>query len=261
LLGLNRSTRYYVAAKESAENLKLMRLLDEQHLRRPNYGSRSMTIWLQRQQKDVNRKRVRRLMRIMGLEAIYPRPRTSVPNREHRIFPYLLRNVVIDRPDQVWSTDITYVPLRGGFAYLVAIMDWHSRYVLSWQLSNMLDAGFCVEALHDALAINKPGIFNTDQGAQFTSQVFTSVLELADVQISMDGRGRWLDNVFVERLWRSVKYEHLYLFGHATIAAAHAGLTEYFAHYCHERPHQALNNQTPAEVYWAGRRRPRRRRK
>jgi putative transposase len=205
----------------------------------------------------VNRKRIQRLMRIMGLEAIYPRRRTSAPNPEHRIYPYLLRDVEIERPDEVWSADITYIPLRRGFAYLVAVIDWWSRYVLSWRLSNTMDAGFCVTALEDALLIGRPSTFNTDQGAQFTSRAFTSVLENAEIQISMDGRGRWLDNVFIERLWRSVKYEDVYLNDYETMTDAMRGLTEYFRVYCEERPHAALEYRTPADVYWEGRRRRR----
>ena len=211
LLDLPRSTYYHAGVGESHENLQLMRLIDEQYLHTPFYGSRGMTQWLIRQGHDVNRKRVQRLMRVMGLEAIYPRRRTSEPCPEHRIYPYLLRNLAIERPDQVWSADITYVPLTRGFMYLVAVLDWHSRYVLSWELSNTLDSGFCLAALEAALANRQPEIFNTDQGAQFTSQAFTSRLAGAGIAISMDGKGRCLDNVFVERLWRTVKYEELYL--------------------------------------------------
>lgn len=234
-----------------------MRLIDEQYLHRPFYGSRGMTQWLLRQGYDVNRKRVQRLMRLMGLEAIYPRRRTSEPAPEHRIYPYLLRNLTIDRPDQVWCADITYVPLRRGFMYLVAVLDWHSRYVLSWELSNTLDSGFCVSALEAALERRQPEIFNTDQGAQFTSQAFTGVLEAAGVAISMDGRGRALDNVFIERLWRTVKYENIYLCGYETAAELTPGLAAYFDFYRYERLHMALDYQTPWEVYSAGRR-PRR---
>jgi putative transposase len=257
LLDLPRSTYYHAGQGESDENLQLMRLIDEQYLHTPFYGSRGMTQWLIRQGHDVNRKRVRRLMRVMGLEAIYPRRRTSVPSPEHRIFPYLLRNLAIERPNQVWSADITYVPLRRGFMYLVAVLDWHSRYVLSWELSNTLDSGFCVAALEAALAWQQPEIFNTDQGAQFTSRAFTGVLEAADVAISMDGRGRALDNVFIERLWRSVKYENIYLQGYETAVELERGLASYFDFYCYERLHMALDYQTPWEVYSAGRRVPR----
>jgi putative transposase len=246
---LNRSTKYYKRIGESEDDLQVMRLIDEQYLRTPFYGSRKMAHCL-----GVNRKCVQRLMRIMGLEAIYPRRRTSIPDREHRIYPYLLRGVRIERPDQVWSADITYIPLRCGFAYLVAVMDWYSRYVLSWRLSNTLDAGFCVAALQEALLLSRPEIFNTDQGAQFTSRVFTTALESAEVQISMDGRGRWLDNVFVERLWRAVKYENVYLNDYATMLEALNGLTAYFVFYRDERIHQALDYHTPAELYWGDQR-------
>jgi putative transposase len=213
LLGLNRSSLYYAAAAESAENLRLMRLLDEEYTRHPFFGSRRMTAWLERQGESVNRKRVQRLLRIMGLEAIYPKPRLSVAGRGHRIFPYLLRDVRIERPDQVWSTDITYVPLARGFMYLAAVIDWYSRYVLAWRLSNTLDGSFCLEMLEEALGLGRPEVFNTDQGVQFTAEAFTGRLLSAGVAVSMDGRGRCLDNVFVERLWRSVKYENIYLHG------------------------------------------------
>ena len=252
-MDLPRSTYYHEQSGESDENLHLMRLIDEQYLHTPFYGSRGLTQWLFRQGYDVNRKRVRRLMRVMGLEAIYPRRRTSVPAPEHRIYPYLLRNVAIERPDQVWSADITYVPLRRGFMYLVAVLDWYSRYVLSWELSNTLDSGFCVAALETALKSRQPEIFNTDQGAQFTSQVFTGMLESADIAISMDGRGRALDNVFIERLWRTVKYENIYLHGYETAAELERGLASYFDFYRYERLHMALGYRTPWEVYSAGR--------
>ena len=198
----------------------------------------------------MNRKRVQRLMRKMGLEAVYPRPRLSIAGPEHRVYPYLLRGVEIRRPDQVWSTGITYVPMRQGFMYLVAIMDWHSRYVLAWQLSNTMDVSFCLEALEEALGKRRPEIFNTDQGAQFTSQAFTGRLEAAGVTISMDDRGRFLDNIFVERFWRSVKYEDIYIKGYTTVAELEAGLEGYFWFYNHERPHQTLGYQTPAEIYF-----------
>ena len=245
LLGLARSTYYYPAAEESPENLKLMRLLDEQHLQDPFYGSRNLTWCLQQAGYTVNRKRVQRLMRLMGIEATYPRPWTSDPHPEHRIYPYLLRDLVIARRDQVWSADITYIPMPRGFMYLVAILDWHSRYVLAWQLSNTLDSEFCVATLQVALQRGRPEIFNTDQGSQFTSRAFTGVLEQAAIAISMGGRGRALDNVFIERLWRSVKYENVYLHGYETVPALTAGLTEWFDFYCHRRPHQSLEMQTP----------------
>jgi putative transposase len=249
LLSLNRSSWYREPARESAENLALMRLIDEQYLRTPFYGSRNMTFWLTQQGYAVNRKRVQRLMRTMGLEAIYPRPSTTRRNLEHRIYPYLLRDVAILRPNQVWSTDITYIPLARGYGYLTAVLDWYSRYVLSWELSPTLEGEFCLDALEQALALGSPEIFNTDQGSQFTSQAFTGRLERAGVAISMDGRGRALDNVFVERLWRSVKYEDVYLKEYPTWASLTEGLTSYFTFYCHERPHQSLGNKTPAAVY------------
>jgi len=243
-VGLPRSTWYYAPAVESAEDLALMRRIDELYLRWPFYGSRRMAAVL-----GVNRKRVQRLMRRMGLEAIYPKRRTTRPAAGHKIYPYLLGNVEIVRPDQVWSTDITYVPMRHGFLYLVAVMDWFSRHVLSWRLSNTLDGGFCVEALDEALAVTSPEIFNTDQGSQFTALAFTERLEAAGVAISMDSRGRAIDNVFVERLWRSVKYEEVYLHDYTTAWDAEAGLQRYFAFYSHERIHQALGYRTPADVY------------
>ena len=249
LLSLNRSTWYYAAAAESEENLCLMRLIDEQYLRRPFFGSRRMAVWLESIGHVVNRKRVQRLMRLMGIEALYPKPRTTQNNPEHRIFPYLLRDVAIVRPDQVWSTDITYVPMPRGFMYLTAVIDWYSRYVLSWQLSNSLEGSFCLEVLERALRQGRPEIFNTDQGVQYTAAAFTGRLQRDQILISMDGRGRALDNVFIERLWRSVKYECLYLHGFGTVPALTQGLTDYFDFYRHERPHQALDYSTPAQVY------------
>ena len=224
LLGVARAGLYYEPGGEGEENVRLMRLLDEQYLRTPFYGVRRMTAWLQQEGYPVDVKRVRRLLRLMGVEALYPKPRLSQRDPDHTIYPYLLRNVPIERVNQVWSTDITYVPLAHGWAYLVAVIDWHSRYVLSWELSNTLDAGFCCEALQRALQRGKPEIFNTDQGSQFTSHAFTSLLEAAGVKISMDGRGRCLDNIFVERLWRSVKYEDIYLQGYAHLPEARRGL-------------------------------------
>jgi putative transposase len=243
-LGLSRSTRYYTARGESAENLALMRRIDEQYLATPFYGSRRMAVVL-----SANRKRIQRLMRVMGLEAIYPKRRTTWPAAGHKIYPYLLRNVKILRPDHVWSTDITYVPLRHGFLYLVAIMDWFSRYVLSWRLSNTLEGAFCIEALEEALALARPEIFNSDQGSQFTAAAFTSRLESCGVAVSMDGRGRALDNVFVERLWRSVKYEEVYLRDYVDGWEAEERLGAYFRFYSHQRVHQALDYRTPADVY------------
>jgi putative transposase len=243
---------YFEPAGESAENLGLMRLIDEQYLKTPFYGSRRMVWWLERQGYVVNRKRVQRLMRLMGIEAIYPKPRTTVRNGEHRIFPYLLRDRVINRPNQVWASDITYVPLARGFVYLVAVLDWFSRHVVSWRLSNTLEGSFCLEALEEALTVSRPEIFNTDQGVQFTAKAFTSRLEAAGIAVSMDGRGRALDNVFVERLWRSVKYEEVYLKSYESVAEVEEGLSWYFRFYAHERPHSSLGNRTPAAVYYGG---------
>lgn len=248
MLGLSRSTWYYEAVPETAANLALMRRIDEQYLATPFYGSRRMTAWLQRQGEEINRKRVQRLMRLMGLEAIYPKPRTTGTVVCHK-YPYLLRNVEITRPNHVWSADITYVPMRAGYLYLTAILDWYSRYVLAWRLSNSLDSDFCLEALDEALSRGRPEIFNTDQGVQYTSREFTGRLQAAGVAISMDGRGRALDNVFVERLWRSVKYEEVYLKDYASGAECQAGLAAYLKFYCEARPHQALNYRTPLEVY------------
>lgn len=250
LLDLHRSSYYYEPARETEENLHLMRLIDAEYLKHPFYGTRKMTIYLQGQGYRVARKRVQRLMRLMGLEAIYPKPRTSQANAEHKVYPYLLRGVSITTPGQVWSTDITYVPMHRGFMYLVAIIDWFSRYVVSWRLSNTLDGRFCVEALEEALSAWQPEIFNTDQGCQFTSAAFTSVLESAGVRISMDGRGRALDNIFVERLWRTVKYEDIYLKDYTDGQALEVGLGEYFGFYNHERFHQSLNYHTPAQVHY-----------
>lgn len=249
LLGLNRSSLYYELVPETAENLRLMRRIDKQYTAYPFYGSRKMTRWLVQEGESVNRKRVQRLMRLMGLEAIYPKPRLSLAGRGHRIFPYLLRDVRIERPDQVWSTDITYVPLPAGFMYLAAIIDWYSRYVLAWRLSNTLDGSFCLEMLDEALSEGKPEIFNTDQGTQFTAEAWTSRVASAGVAVSMDGRGRCLDNVFVERLWRSVKYEDVYVWGYETVPQLHKGLKRYFPFYNTERLHQSLDYQTPATVY------------
>jgi len=226
-----------------------MKLIDRQYLATPFYGARKIAAWLKSQGQWVNRKRVRRLMRIMGLKAIYRRPRTSVPAPGHKIYPYLLSGIEITRPNQVWAADITYVPMARGFLYLVAIIDWYSRYVLSWRLSNTLDAGFCVEALREALKKSKPEIFNTDQGSQFTSEAFTGLLQQHGVKISMDGKGSYNDNLFIERLWRSVKYEEVYLKAYQDGRDAKIGLGNYFRFYNTERPHQALGYRTPAEVF------------
>jgi putative transposase len=246
---LSRAAWYYEPEPESAENLRLMRLLDEQYTRTPFYGSRRMTVYLRDQGWDVNRKRVQRLMQTMGIEAIYAKPHLSDPTPGHRIYPYLLRGVKIERANQVWSTDITYVRLRGGFVYLTAVLDWFSRYVLAWEVSVTLDTSFCVSALESALRTARPEIFNTDQGSQFTSDVFTGRLKSEGVQISMDGQGRALDNVFVERLWRTVKYEEVYLKEYDGVRDAIANLKRYFQFYNCDRPHPALNYQTPEQVY------------
>jgi putative transposase len=253
LLGLSRSSYYYEPATETAENLALMAMIDREYTARPFQGSRRLTIWLQVQGHRVNRKRVQRLMRLMGLAAVYPKPRLSVPGVGHKVYPYLLRNVTIERVNQVWSTDITYIPMPAGFMYLTAVMDWHSRYVLSWRLSNTLEVEFCLEALEEALRHSSPEVFNTDQGVQFTTPCYSRRLEAAGAKVSMDGKGRWLDNVFVERLWRSVKYEEVYLWRHETVAGLQAGLGKYFVYYNQARHHQALANRTPAEVYGEGR--------
>jgi putative transposase len=258
LLGLSRSSCYYASSKsESAINddCLLMRLIDEQYTAMPFYGSRRMCAHLRRKGHVVNRKRVVRLMRTMGIAALYPKKRLSIRNEEHHVYPYLLKGVNIDKPDQVWATDITYIPVYRGYVYLVAIMDWYSRYVLSWELSRNLEADFCVRALTAALSRSRPSIFNSDQGSQFTSSAFTGCLEAAGVTISMDGRGRCFDNIMIERLWRSVKYEDVYLRDYADYAEAHSGLSEYFAQYNDERLHQSLGYLTPAEVYF-GERRP-----
>jgi putative transposase len=250
LLSISRSSFYYTPRGESPENLGLMRRLDEMFLRHPFFGSRQMVRQLRRDGIRAGRHRVRRLMRLMGLEAIYQAPKTSAPHPAHRIYPYLLRHVAVDRPDHVWCADITYIPVRRGFLYLVAIMDWATRHVLAWRLSNTMDARFCIEALNEALAeYGKPEIFNTDQGSQFTSLDFTGVLKDATIAISMDGRGRCMDNIFIERLWRSLKYEAVYLHEMTDGFAAERVIGEWIAFYNTERPHSALDGATPAEAY------------
>jgi putative transposase len=249
LLGLARSSYYYEPVPASAENLHLMRLLDEQYTRTSFYGTRKMTAWLQTQGYPVNRKRVTRLLRLMGLEAVYPKPRTSVPGPVEQRYPYLLRGMSIDRCNQVWSCDITYIRLQRGFIYLMAVIDWFSRYVLSWEISITLDTSFCLEALERALSIATPEIFNTDQGVQFTSTEFINRLKSAQTRISWDGRGRALDNIFVERLWRSVKYEEVYIKDYQSVSEAVSNLRAYFTFYNHERLHQSLDYHTPAYVY------------
>ena len=251
LLGLTRSMWYYQPRAEDPEDLHLMNLMDEQFLKTPFYGVLRMTEWLKKTlKKPMNPKRIRRLLRKMGLMAVYPKPNLSKPAPGHKIYPYLLRGLEITRPNQVWSTDITYIRLAGGFVYLVAIIDWHSRYVLSWGVSVTLESGFCLDALDEAIRVyGKPDIFNSDQGCQFTSMEFTDRLKAADSRISMDGRGRALDNIFIERLWRSVKYEDVYLHDYATVTEAILGLKKYFWFYNTERQHQSLDYQTPQEVY------------
>ena len=250
LLSISRSSFYYAPKGESASSLALMRRIDELFLKYPFYGSRQMARQLRRDGVRVGRHRVRRLMRLMGLEAIYQAPRTSVPHPAHRVYPYLIKGLAIDRPDQVWCADITYIPVQRGFLYLVAIMDWASRHVLAWRLSNTLDSRFCVEALDEALSRHgKPAIFNTDQGSQFTSLAFTGRLRAADVRISMDGRGRCMDNIFIERLWRSLKYEAVYLHELADGFAAERVIGDWIGFYNTVRPHSALAGRTPAEAY------------
>jgi len=249
LLGISRSGLYYEPAGVSAEDLTIMKLIDRQYLSTPFYGARRMAVWLRKERYSVNRKRIRRLMRVMGLSAIYRRPRTSKPGAGHRIYPYLLRGVDVTRPNQAWASDITYIPMARGFLFLVVIMDWYSRLMLSWRLSNTLDADFCLEALREALHKGRPDIFNTDQGSQFTSGEFTGLLESHGVKISMDGKGSYSDNLFIERLWRTVKYEEVYLKAYQDGKEARAGIGEYLRFYNTQRPHQALGYRTPAEVY------------
>ena len=249
LLTISRASLYYRPVPTRAEDLELMALMDRQYLKTPFYGSRRMKAWLLQQGHLVSRNRVRRLMRLMGLEAIYRRPHTSQPAPGHRVYPYLLKGLEVNRVNQVWATDITYIPMARGFLYLVAIMDWHSRYVLAWKLSNALETDFCVAALEEALAKGRPEIFNTDQGSQFTSEAFTGLLLEQGIQVSMDGKGRYQDNIFVERLWRSVKYEEAYLKAYQTVAEARAGIGAYLEFYNQQRPHQALNYRTPEEVH------------
>lgn len=251
LLDLNRASYYYAPAGESEFNLHLMRLIDQQYLKTPFYGWPRMTAHLRRMGYEVNHKRIQRLMRKMGIQAIYPGPKTTNRSAEHKVYPYLLRNLAVTRPFQVWSSDITYVPMPRGFMYLVAVMDWYSRYVISWQLSNTLDGGFCLTALEQALETGTPDIFNTDQGVQFTASAYTGRLEQAGVRISMDGRGRALDNIFIERLWRTVKYEDLYIKEYPTVPILTEGLDAYFRFYNQERLHQSLGYCPPVELHLA----------
>ena len=249
ILGINRSGLYYETRPLNEETLKIMRLLDEEHTKHPFYGVPKMTEFLRRNGYKTGRDRTRTLLRSMGLEAVYPKPKTSVKAKDHKIYPYLLKDVEIVKPNQVWSTDITYIRLEGGFVYLVAIMDWYSRYVLSWRVSNTIDVNFCIEALEEALKYATPDIFNTDQGSQFTSMAFTGVLEKNGIFISMDAKGRVFDNIFIERLWRTVKYENIYMQDYKTIPDLKSGLIEYFGFYNGERYHQNLGYKTPWEVY------------
>ena len=267
LLGLNRSSYYYRARStdrmpkslsahfikpiwETPENLALMKRIDELYMKRTFFGSRKMTTALRAEGFGVNRKRIQRLMRLMGIHAIYPKPRLSIGGPDHKIYPYLLRGLSIDRPDHVWCADITYVLLPYGFVYLVAILDWFSRFVIAWRLSKTPDTVFCLDALEEALEDRQPEIFNTDQGCQFTSEAFTSRLKEAGIQISMDGRGRVFDNIFIERLWRSLKYEDIYIKDYQTVIELSSGLNAYFQFYNYERPHQSLNDRTPATLYF-----------
>jgi putative transposase len=249
LLDISRSGLYYQPVGISEEDLTLMKLIDRQYLATPFYGARKIAAWLKSQGQRVNRKRVQRLMRLMGLKAIYRRPRTSQPAPGHKVYPYLLSGMKITRPNQVWAADITYIPMARGFLYLVAIIDWYSRYVLSWKLSNTLDADFCVEALEEVLRQGTPEIFNTDQGSQFTGEAFTGLLEQHGIRISMDGKGSYNDNLFIERLWRTVKYEEVYLKAYQDGREARIGLGNYFRFYNSERPHQTHGYRTPADVY------------
>jgi putative transposase len=250
LLSLSRSTAYYRPKDASDGNLTIMRRIDEMHLKRPFYGSRRIRDWLVAENHDINRKRVQRLMRLMGIMALYPKKGTSRPSKGHKIYPYLLKGFSIDRPNQVFCTDITYIPMAKGFVYLVAIMDWHSRKILSWRLSNTMATDFCIDALEEAIKrYGAPEIFNTDQGAQFTSDAFTDVLKSANVKISMDGKGRWVDNVMIERFWRSLKYEDVYLKAYDSVNEARVSIREYIDFYNAERKHQTLK-KTPDQAYF-----------
>ena len=249
LLGVNRSSLYYEAVGESEENRRVMRLMDEEYTRHPFFGSRRMKLWLSEQGHEVNRKRVRRLMERMEIEAVYPKPKVSEAGEGHKIYPYLLKGVEVTRVNQVWSTDITYIRRTDGFVYLVAVMDWYSRYVLSWSVSVTMEMDFRIEALKRSLRRGRPEIFNSDQGSQFTSEKFTGELEKRGIKISMDGRGRCFDNIFIERLWRSLKYEEIYLKNYALAPEAREGIGNWFRFYNQQRRHQSLGNRTPAELY------------
>jgi putative transposase len=249
---MNRSSLYYQPAGMSETDLHVMKLIDRQYLATPFYGSRKMAAWLKSRGQSVNRKRVRRLMQVMGLQALYRRPRISKPGPGNKIYPYLLKGLKINRRNQVWAADITYIPMQKGFLYLVVILDWYSRYILSWRLSNTLDNSFCIEALKEALRKGQPEIFNTDQGSQFTSQEFVTILEKHEIQVSMDGSGSYTDNLFIERLWRTLKYEEVYLKAYRDAREARAEIGKYIRFYNAERPHQALKYKTPAQEYLAG---------
>lgn len=252
LLGISKSGYYYKPKGESAENLKIMELMDKQYTDTPFYGVLRMQAHIRSLNIEVNVKRIRRLLRLMGLEAIYCKPNLSKPNKAHKKFPYLLRNVKIERIDQVWSMDITYIPMMKGFMYLTAIIDWHSRYVLSWRLSNTLEGAFCREALNESLERKQPEIFNTDQGTQFTCNEFQEILaEKIDLKVSMDGKGRAIDNIFIERFWRTIKYEHVYMYAQPNVKELYKGIKEYIEFYNNSRLHQSLGYKTPAEVYFA----------
>ena len=251
LLSVNRSVFYYKPKPITAEQLEIMRLIDEEYLKHPESGSRTLRNYLRRLGYKINRKKVQRLMRLMGLEAIYPKPHTSRPHPDHKVYPYLLKNLEINRPNQVWAADITYIPMQRGYMYLVAVIDWHSRKILSWKLSNTMDSDFCLDALSEALLrYGKPEIFNTDQGAQFTSEAFTSLLKSNGITISMDGRGRAQDNIFIERFWWTLKYHYIYLRTFANGTSLRLGLKQWIKRYNKERSHQGLNNLTPDEVYY-----------
>ena len=253
LLELSRSSFYYRGREVSESELQQMRQIDEIHTQRPFYGSRRIRDWFEDQGISVNRKRIQRLMRLMGIQALYPKKKTSRLGKGHKVYPYLLTGLDINGSNQVWAADITYIPMAKGFLYLVAIMDWHSRKVLSWRLSNTMDDYFCLEALNEALqCYGKPEIFNTDQGAQFTSMDFTDILKQHDIAISMDGKGRWMDNIFIERLWRSLKYEEVYLKAYQGVAEARQGIQSWLQFYNSERRHQGLRRQTPDSVFFAG---------
>ena len=248
---MNRSSFYYKPVEPSETELTLMKVIDRQYLETPFYGSRKMAAWLKSQGEIVNRKKVRRLMQLMGLKAIYRRPRTSPPGKGNKIYPYLLKGLKISRPNQVWAADITYIPMQKGFMYLVVIMDWYSRYVLAWRLSNTMESDFCIEALKEAFKKGCPEILNTDQGSQFTSNEFVGILESRGIKVSMDGTGRYMDNLFIERLWRTLKYEEVYLKAYQDASAARTEIAKYFRFYNAERPHQSLKYKTPAQVYYA----------